>query len=219
MTNVYSLEKNTLVALTCMTYPCTNYALRTDKSFANIVNESHHHEGQHLFHSGRVGMVSQFHLHNRHSVCLCVVMPVLHIWHRGPLNFQVPANIAERISAELKYLPVFLESLLAQITEVIRSLKGHWIEGSFYNAWYLCGQKYVQLFHATFLCCCYFTKSYAILPHTVMLSPYLDPLLVTLMKWQRSHFCIMHILRWSIWHMKYKDMIANSIFPEALSFF
>ncbi|XP_030611833.1 uncharacterized protein LOC115799038 isoform X2 [Archocentrus centrarchus] len=32
-----------------MTYPCADYALRTDESFTNMADESHHHEGPHPF--------------------------------------------------------------------------------------------------------------------------------------------------------------------------
>lgn len=93
-----------------MTYPYTDYALRTDDSFENMVDESHHHEGPHPFHGSSVGMVSQFPLDYMHLVCLGVVRRLLNIWLRGPLNFRVPANIAERMSAKLvemrSYIPV-----------------------------------------------------------------------------------------------------------------
>ncbi len=35
-----------------------------------------------------------------HLVCLSV-RRMLHIWFRGPLNFRIPANIAERMSPKL----------------------------------------------------------------------------------------------------------------------
>lgn len=53
-----------------MTYPCTNYPLRTDESFENMVDESHHHEGPHPFHGSSVGLISQFPLDHMHLVCL-----------------------------------------------------------------------------------------------------------------------------------------------------
>lgn len=43
-----------------MTYQYTDYAVRTDELFDNMVDESHHHDGPHPFHSISVGMVSQF---------------------------------------------------------------------------------------------------------------------------------------------------------------
>lgn len=84
-----------------MTYPITDYALRTDASFESMVDEGHHHEGPHPFHGSHVGMVSQFPLDYMHLVCLGVVRRLLNIWLRGPLNVRVPANIVERMSAKL----------------------------------------------------------------------------------------------------------------------
>ncbi len=52
-----------------MTYPCTDYALRTDESFKNMVDEGHHLEGQYSFHGSSVCMVSQFPLDYMHLVC------------------------------------------------------------------------------------------------------------------------------------------------------
>ncbi|KAL1279273.1 hypothetical protein QQF64_025946 [Cirrhinus molitorella] len=93
-----------------MTYPYTDYALRTDDSFENMVDESHHHDGPHPFHGSSVGMVSQFPLDYMHLVCLGVVRRLLSIWLRGPLNFRLPANIVDRMSAKLvemrSYIPV-----------------------------------------------------------------------------------------------------------------
>ncbi|XP_013886300.1 uncharacterized protein LOC106534268 [Austrofundulus limnaeus] len=83
-----------------MTYPCTEYALRTDDSFETMADEGHHHEGPHPFHGSNVGMVSQFPLDYMHLVCLGVVRRMLNIWLRGPLNVRVPANIVQRMSAK-----------------------------------------------------------------------------------------------------------------------
>lgn len=52
-----------------MTYPCTDYPLRTDESFENMVDESHH-EGPHPFHGSSVGLISQFPLDHMYLVCL-----------------------------------------------------------------------------------------------------------------------------------------------------
>lgn len=75
-----------------------------------MVDEGHHHEGQYPFHGSSVGMVSQFPLDYMHLVCLGVVRRLLLIWLRCPLNFRVPANIVDRMSAKLSdlrsYIPV-----------------------------------------------------------------------------------------------------------------
>lgn len=87
-----------------MTFPLTDSKLRTDESFAQKLNEEHHHSGSSPFHDSSVGMVSQFPLDYMHLVCLGVVRKLLTMWLRGPLNFRLPANIVNRMSDNLKYL-------------------------------------------------------------------------------------------------------------------
>ena len=85
-----------------MTSPCTTYALRTDESFENMLDKkNHHHEGPHPFHGCSVGMVSQFPVDYMHYICLGVVRYLLNIWLRGPLQFRVPPNVVEKMSARL----------------------------------------------------------------------------------------------------------------------
>lgn len=105
-----------------MTYPCTDYTLRTDESFQNRVDEGHHLEGQHSFHGSSVGMVSQFPLDYMHLVCLGVVRRLLHIWLRGPLNFRVPANIADRMSAKLCEMRCYIPVEFARKPRSLRDL-------------------------------------------------------------------------------------------------
>ena len=104
---------------------------RTDKSFENMIDKNCHHEQPRPFHGSSVGMVSQFSLRYMHLVCLGVVRRKLHFWLRGHLNFQVPANIAERMSAKVLQ-NMFLYScgvcLKAQIAKGIRLLEGHWMK-------------------------------------------------------------------------------------------
>ncbi|XP_030580612.1 uncharacterized protein LOC115776952 isoform X1 [Archocentrus centrarchus] len=105
-----------------MTYPCADYALRTDESFTNMADESHHHEGPHPFIGSSVRMVSQFPLDYMHLVCLGVVRRMLHIWLRGPLNFRLPASIVERMSAKLLEMRSFIPVEFARKPRSLREL-------------------------------------------------------------------------------------------------
>ncbi|XDV25602.1 hypothetical protein PO909_029493 [Leuciscus waleckii] len=93
-----------------MRFPCKDYALRTDESFNDRLDEIHHHEGPHAFEGTGVGMVSQFPLDYMHLVCLGIVRRLLNMWLRGPLTVRVPATIVEQMSAKLvpmrPYIPV-----------------------------------------------------------------------------------------------------------------
>lgn len=105
-----------------MSFPCKDYALRTDESFNERLDEIHHLEVPHAFEGTGVGMVSQFPLDYMHLVCLGIVRCLLNMWLRGPLTVCVPATIVEQMSAKLVSMRPYIPVEFARKTRSLREL-------------------------------------------------------------------------------------------------
>lgn len=81
-------------------YPDTDAPLRTDVSFDELADESHHHGTSPLLGLG-FGLVSRFCLDYMHLVCLGIMRKLLLMWMRGPLQYRVSAGLLQQISENL----------------------------------------------------------------------------------------------------------------------
>lgn len=122
-----------------MSFPCKDYALRTDESFNDRLDEIHHHEGPHASEGTGVGMVSQFPLDYMHLVCLGIVGRLLKMWLRGIHEALYSGGVCQK----------------AAISFV------HWT----CNAGQFSGQRPVSEFYASLLWHLHLSKPYIFLPH------------------------------------------------------
>ncbi|XP_059196234.1 uncharacterized protein LOC131977004 [Centropristis striata] len=105
-----------------MTYPINDLVLRTDSSFSDRTDETHHHEGAHGFSGLDVGMVSRFPLDYMHLACLGVTRRLLNVWLRGPLKFRLSSTLVDRISENLIQMRAYIPAEFARKPRSLREL-------------------------------------------------------------------------------------------------
>lgn len=108
-----------------MTYPENDFALRTDGSFSDRLDEDHHHDGPHGFSGLDFGMVSRFPLDYMHVACLGVTRRLLNVWMRGPLKFRLSSSLVDRISQSLIQMRNYIPVEFARKPRSLRDLD-HW---------------------------------------------------------------------------------------------
>lgn len=78
----------------------TNAPLRTNVSFDELADESHH-TGKTPLQGLGLGLVSSFCLDYMHLVCLGIMRKLLLMWMRGPLQYRISAGMLQQISDNL----------------------------------------------------------------------------------------------------------------------
>lgn len=99
-------------------FPETEFVKRTDQSFKDRVDESHHKNSCTVLEDLGIGMVTQFPGDYLHLICLGVTKKLLLIWTKGPLNNRLPAFKQQQISERL------INARLTQPNEFQRRIRG-----------------------------------------------------------------------------------------------
>lgn len=106
-----------------VTFPETQFQLRTNISFNEMSNEEHH-LGPSPLARCNIGMVSQFPIDYMHLVCLGVVRRLLMLWMKGPLTTRIGGQKISAISSALITLKDYIPKEFARkprpLTEVDR---------------------------------------------------------------------------------------------------
>lgn len=99
-------------------FPEIDFVKRTDQSFKDRVDESHHKNPCTVLEDLGIGMVTQFPGDYLHLLCLGVTKKLLLIWTKGPLINRLPAYKQQQISERL------INARLTQPNEFQRRIRG-----------------------------------------------------------------------------------------------
>ena len=106
-----------------MSFPSTVAPLRTDVSFAEMIDEDHHLGHSPLSHL-KISMVSAFPLEYMHLVCLGVMRKLIMLWLKGPLTCRIDGRRKNEISGVLlslkSYIPMEFARKPRSLSEVDR---------------------------------------------------------------------------------------------------